>query len=927
MTNPIVQAAYEAQQQQALPAASPTAAPPPALEAYRLPDGRVEYMDHNSAAIRQGTLATPADIAQADQDRKLLQEIQNEGFSGSLKALGEGFTGGLIPGGVDLIRAHMTPEERERARVRAQEHGFLTGTGEVFGMAAQQAAIAALIASGAGAPVGAEAEAAALAARGQQMLARPLAQRIGAHAAESLARGAATGAQLTFNEEARENLPHDAERVVHGALVGAVLEPIMGVPLGLMADRKAMRMFASIAPEGTTPRQLAAGLEVPPGVGNEHAASVLANSKYARRDLEVPFTDVKTAPLAWADPAIKHAPAGIGTSGVDQEVAATAGRSNLAGREARVMASQADKITEESAKTSTTAFEIAGDNIRETVLTEKNLNFGALADRAKQPEIAKLGNEILIDAKDALVKASGKTDDKALRDAMKFMPGFGDEYNAFVEATVTGDVARQAQSINTFRQQLGAQIQHLTSNLERKVYQPTQVDMARKLVDDLTKLQDKIAKSQRQPAIFGDKYAKAIEDIHDPLSKLIEREKNMHALGLLTREGESPYNTYEIKRGINANTLKAILTDPASTGTFKQAEVLFGTPGEKGIPSYLQLTGQLAEGIEKHFPSAELRQAREEINAANYLTESLRQMSARANLAKNTIDAASKGGGLQATEAAARIGAATLAAATVGPAGVPLGYGVGAIGGHMMNYGKRVQSLNALENMVDRIKKREAASVKTFVARRGAPVKPLVVTVDQSNKIVKALRSMAVDPTKTAEVTSDKLQAISTYAPKLASLAAQKMAEVSTYISQRLPRTMSSTNILQPPKQDKPMSPPERQSLVNMTRAAVDPHSILIYPSREGARLVRDMYPNEFASMQMALLTEVGSSKKPVPFSLRQQMALLFELPSDILTDPKRYVEFQELLDKKQKSEPKAAPIPVDIAEQFKTMTNKIEES
>jgi hypothetical protein len=926
MTQPIspdLQAAISAGQvDPEAPAPSAMPAPEaPQLQQYKLPDGTVEYMDPMAATIRGAGLASQSDIAQDDHARRLLQQIQGEGFMGTLGAAGEGFVGGLLPGGIDLLRAGMTSEERELAAARAKQHNLVTGAGELLGMAAQHIGITALTGgAGEAANVGARA-AAATASLGERVL---------AHGVKSVARGSLAGGQMTFNEESRENLDHDAERIAHGALIGAVLEPVLGIPLGLAADRKLAR--AIVAELGESVTQVEADVLAKPGVALDHTAQVVANAM--DRDVVIPTLNIHAAPLeGMAERVLRKIPSEVPTSAGDKAIASEAVSGSMVGREYKVLAQNAEDIANKSAVASTTAQELGIKNTEKLLQSEEFLDLGKLVNKEAAPAIDQFGQEVVQDLNKAfqdIIEESGSTPGEWNK-ISKHLPALRDQYRKFFDTVQAGTAAEKAQAVNRIRQQLGAALSQLGRDSERAA-DPTQRYLASRFMEPIREIQQKIETAQRNPSIFGERYANAVTDVHKAISELIGREKAMRDAGLFTREGESALDTYKTKRGFDAGKMRSVLRDPTDPAHYKQAELIFGAAGgnEAAGKSYLQLATDLSEAFSKHFSNPEARVMTEQLLAANYLTQSLKGMTGKAWLAKQSIDAASRGSGQIFSEGAARLGMATLANVTLGPWAVPAAYAAGGSMGHLLNYSKRLNSLSAVENMLDKAAKRQQAGIVDFVAQRGVKPGQPVITVDKSGNILSAFRSMAANPAQITEEVNKLTQSVSTYAPKLAGMAAQKVAQVVSYINERVPPPVMATNLMQPQlAKQKPYPPSELQKINRMLTAAFRPESILTHPSMEGSQLVKDLYPNDYAAIQMGIIEHVSALKTPLPFTVRQQMALYFELPSDTLTDPKKYVQLQEMLGKasKQSQKAQARPIPIDISDSFKTMTQRIEGS
>lgn len=168
-------------------------------------------------------------------------------------------------------------------------------------------------------------------------------------------------------------------------------------------------------------------------------------------------------------------------------------------------------------------------------------------------------------------------------------------------------------------------------------------------------------------------------------------------------------------------------------------------------------------------------------------------------------------------------------------------------------------------------------------------------------RITDEMASYRNNPEKLAAAIGVQIEGLADVAPQTALLFAQKQQQMLAYLESKLPPSMVDTDPLQPHLKKKRFArEADLESFARRFRAANQPQTVLEdlakgRLTKEAAETVRDLYPEMFKEMQMALVETIAEAKKPLSYKAKIQLGLLLDVTTDPSLTPDFMAEIQKL--------------------------------
>lgn len=479
--------------------------------------------------------------------------------------------------------------------------------------------------------------------------------------------------------------------------------------------------------------------------------------------------------------------------------------------------------------------------------------------------------------------------------------------NGLLESGITGKSKKSVKNLRTLAEQAGEEIgtiierggadvnadvymsldrlkraaQGFTKNSRPEmVADPLERMQATKTKDWFFKTQEGIRKSLESEEMWG-KAGLDQERINRVWSQQIESGKRFHE-SLTTEVGRDPTDPFKKMRGIDpskADTFLRNVTNPTKDLT------------TTAVRDYVRNTRELAEAIAESYgtalPAAKVAEVKTLQQAAEKFGSTV-EVSAERQTKYNQLrelmgSEAGEGGGLVNAALGGLIGGA--------PGAV-----LGGVGSAVMNPGKVVAQMAAIERLAAKADNALTRGIRTFMsggapAGESASTRMLRGAAGERSAFeasVRHVQEMAADPAKLSERIAKTMgEDMGSAAPNVSAAFSAAVVRGAQFLADKAPVGMSPPPDVLTPQFEKPIySDAEMRQWTRYAAAVNDPSTILASMARgrvspEEVEVMREVYPQLYASTQQRIMTSVAGLKVPMLRPQRLQLSILFGVPAD----------------------------------------------
>lgn len=827
--------------------------------------GYVSAQDAQQSLATGQNVATRADIESEELAARYggAAGVAGAGAAGFVRGFGESValpTDLFVPGIGDMLGSAEVRQDafggtrtvtggeaiKERLRAYQELHPGASGIGDIAGL------IAGAVAT----------EGVGIAALGGAV-ARVAGKGFAGAIARNTVEGALLGGVSSINETALGDEDYTAEKVLagigHGALIGGALGGALHVPSAMFDGVKSFfRQGLSSDVNALAKRSFGNAAK---GLGD----LVAADGGLVQRAQQ------------------GYAKAASAASGADIDAVSEFTRLDTNGRAARRMIYDAPKIQDEAAR----ALRTHGD---EMLRADKLISMearGGLKEGYVQKAV-RTGNEAesvalareriasVLDGTDGLLKAEeGVGYVKAVESVSKA---------AYRTQKIIDAAVESGENVNAKTFIAMDQLKRDMQNLKRNGYRgvnaiadPLDRQLAQKTVAWLDTTSADLRKGLENTDVWG-KAAQDQKSINEAWTKQIDASSRFNK-SLTTEVGRDPSNLYAQMKGIDpakAESYVRGLTDPNKDLT------------HQAVRDYLKSTQDLAEAISTSYdlPADKLAEVATLKAAANAFEANVGKAGdalLKVNQYKSIMGAGNETSGLLTAGGFAfgGLGGGLLGAATSA----------------IMNPGKAISQLAAIERIASKVEEKLGASVSDIFSNKAASkeinsVKALGGEAKTERKTfedsVARVREFANNPSAMSARLAKIVEPIAQAAPQVATKMVLRATEMTSYLAAQAPAGMlPNPNSLQPHLQPPSYSESEMRSWARSAAAMNDPLSVLQNVKKgtasiEEVEVMKKFYPKIYDNVRAQCMQRVAEMPREMPREMRLQMSVLFDAPTDI---------------------------------------------
>lgn len=480
--------------------------------------------------------------------------------------------------------------------------------------------------------------------------------------------------------------------------------------------------------------------------------------------------------------------------------------------------------------------------------------------------------------------------------------------NGLLESGLTGKSKKSVKNLRTLAEQTGKEIweaverggpdvnadvfmsldrlkraaQGFTKNARPEmVADPLERAQATKAKDWFFQTQEGMRKSLESEEMWG-KAGADQERINRIWSQQIESGKRFHE-SLTTQVGRDPADPFRQLRGIDpskADTFLRNVTNPTKDLT------------TTAVRDYVRNTRELAEAIAESYgealPAAKVAEVKTLQQAAERFgrtVETSAERQTKYNQLRELMGSdAGEGGGL-------------VNAALGGLLGGAPGAVLGGVGSAVMNPGKVVAQMAAIERLAAKADNAITRGIRTFMsgsapaAAESASTKMLRGAAGERSAFeasVKHVQEMVANPDKLAERIAQTMgEDMGSAAPNVSAAFSAAVVRGAQFLADKAPVGMSPPPDVLTPQFEKPIySDAEMRQWTRYAAAVNDPSTILESMARgrvspEEVEVMREVYPQLYAATQTRIMSSVAGLKVQMLRPQRLQLSILFGVPAD----------------------------------------------